>query len=294
MNSVTAVVVTYNRLAMLQKCIAALIRQTFPCDILVIDNASDDGTRQWVSQLAARTPQLHYCNTGENLGGAGGFHFGMRRAVENGCGFVWAMDDDCIPTPTALEALMQAHALLRGDYGWLSSKCLWTNGSLCPMNLQRASPYREIACLGDGVVPAQMASFVSLFLSADTIRQFGLPIREFFIWTDDWEFTRRISRSRSCYAVSGSVVIHAMKNNTVVNIAADTPERIPRYHYFYRNDVYLYRREGLFGWLWLLAKDCWHSAQVLKTGIDCRRKLKIIWKGFAEGLRFLPGIDYIE
>lgn len=36
-----------------------------------------------------------------------------------------------------------------------------------------------------------------------------------------------------------------------------------RYRYFYRNDVVLYRREGLRGWLWLLAKDAWHTVQVL-------------------------------
>lgn len=294
MNAVIAIVVTYNRLTMLQRSTAALLAQTVPCDILIVDNASDDGTSSWAAQLARQNPRVAYCNTGANLGGAGGFSFGMRRGVETGYGFVWIMDDDCIPDTAALEALLKADAALGGHYGWLSSRCNWTDGRLCPMNIQRSDPYREIPGFGDAVVPAQMASFVSLFMRAETVRSFGLPIREFFIWTDDWEYTRRISRSLPCYAVPESIVVHAMKSNTVVNIATDSPDRLPRYRYFYRNDVYLYRREGLKGWLWLLAKDCWHSVQVLKSGGNCIGKLKIIWSGFLEGIRFLPDIEYID
>ena len=81
-----------------------------------------------------------------------------------------------------------------------------------------------------------------------------------------------------------------MESNTEVKIAVNTPERLERYRYFYRNDVYLYRREGLRGWLWLIAKDCWHSAQVLRCGKLPR--LRVIWRGFAEGLRFAPAVEY--
>ena len=80
-----------------------------------------------------------------------------------------------------------------------------------------------------------------------------------------------------------------MESNTVVNIAVDTPERLGRYRYFYRNDVYLYRREGLRGWLWLIAKDCWHSVQVLRHGRFPR--LRVIWRGFLNGVRFHPKAD---
>lgn len=286
-----AVVVTYNRLDMLQQCVRALLAQTVSCDILLVDNASSDGTESWAADCIAKHRCIHYRNTGANLGGAGGFNFGMRWAVEAGYDYVWVMDDDCIPDPAALEKLLEADGQLNGQYGWLSSQCLWTDGSLCPMNLQRRNPYQDIAGFDNSLVSAQMASFVSLFLRTDTVRKFGLPIREFFIWTDDWEFTRRISRSVPCYAVRDSRVVHAMKQNRVVSIAGDSIDRLPRYRFAYRNDVYLYRREGLPGWLWLLAKDCWHSIQVLKTRQDCGRQLAVIWNGFWEGIQFHPSIE---
>jgi len=288
---VAAVVVTYNRLPMLQKCIEKLVGQTEPCDILVVNNASTDGTAEWLAEYEAKNSCLHARNTGANLGGAGGFNYGMRWAVEAGYGCLWLMDDDCLPEPDALEKLLEADVLLGGEYGWLSSVALWTDGSVCNMNLQRKTPYRDIDGFVSPLTPSVMASFVSLFLRSETVAEFGLPIKEFFIWSDDWEYTRRISLKKPCYVAADSRVIHAMKSNTVVNIATDAPERLERYRYFYRNDVYLYRREGLRGWLWLIAKDCWHSAHVIRKGR--LKRLPIIWKGFASGIAFSPVAEHL-
>ena len=39
-----AVVVTYNRRDLLEQCLQALLGQTAPCTVLLVDNASTDGT----------------------------------------------------------------------------------------------------------------------------------------------------------------------------------------------------------------------------------------------------------
>ena len=289
-HAVAAVVVTYNRLPLLKQCVQALRAQTCGCDILIVDNASTDGTAEW---LAAQ-PGLSSRNTGSNLGGAGGFNYGMRWAAEAEYDYVWVMDDDTLPKPDALEKLLEADAILDGNYGWLSSKCLWTDGSICPMNVQRSTPYRAVSVDGktEGVVLIQMASFVSLFLRGETVQKYGLPIRDFFIWVDDWEYTRRISRKELCYLVPESVVIHAMKSKTIVCIATEEEARLARYNYFYRNDVYLYRREGLRGWLWVITKDVWHCLQVLlRAKSDRFGRLKIIWNGFRAGVTYRPEVE---
>lgn len=290
---VAAVVVTYNRLPLLKQCLSALAAQTVQrFTILLVDNASTDGTADYIASLSL--PGLICRNPGENLGGAGGFVYGIRAAAELGCQALWLMDDDTLPEPGALEALLAADAALQGSYGWLSSRALAPDGTDQPMNLQRRTMYQDIRNFDGTHIPAVMASFVSLFLRTETVRQYGLPIAEFFIWSDDWEFTRRISRQKPCYVVPASRVVHAMQNPGVVNIARDVPSRWPRYRYFYRNDVVLYRREGLVGWLWLLAKDLWHSVQVLRDRQGSRAlRLKIIWKGFVSGVHFQPEISYL-
>ena len=92
--NVTAIVVTYNRLPLLKQCLAALRAQTVQgFTVLLVDNASTDGTADYIKTLAM--PGLVCRNPGENLGGAGGFAYGIRAAVELGCEAVWIMDDDC-------------------------------------------------------------------------------------------------------------------------------------------------------------------------------------------------------
>ena len=99
---IAAVVVTYNRLPLLRRCLAALAACRAACpgaalDIWVVDNASTDGT---AAALAAwQDPGLHYCNTGRNLGGAGGFAWGLRAAAAETYDFYWIMTTTRCPNP---------------------------------------------------------------------------------------------------------------------------------------------------------------------------------------------------
>ena len=286
-------VVTYNRLPLLRQCLAALTSQTaLGLTIFLIDNASTDGTAEAVAAMTL--PNLVYRNTGKNMGGAGGFAYGVREAALAGYDALWLMDDDTLPTPTALAEFLQADRDLHGRYGWLSGRALAPDGTDQPMNLQRVTPYKDLPNFDGARIPVVMASFVSLFLRTETVRRYGLPIAEFFIWSDDWEYTRRISRAQPCYVIPASRVVHAMQNPGIVNIAADVPARWERYRYFYRNDVVLYRREGVRGWLWLLAKDAWHTVQVLRSPQGRKAwRIGIIWKGFFAGVRFAPEIPML-
>lgn len=285
---ITAVVVTYNRCDMLRQCVGKLLAQTVPCDILIVDNASTDETAGYLSALGEE--RVSCLRMTENTGGAGGFYAGMHRAFDEGYELIWLLDDDTFPEPDALERLLETDRKLGGKYGWLSSKALWTDGNICRMNVQRVTPYKDLKEFDGSIKPVCMASFVSLLVPAGTVRKYGYPVKDFFIWSDDWEYTRRVSRHEPCFMIPDSVVTHAMKQNTVADISEDSRERLPRYRYLYRNDVYLYRGEGLLGRIWLIMKDCWHSFKVLtRRKSDRRMALDIIWSGYREGRKFHPG-----
>ena len=297
MKKIAAVVVTYNRLPMLQQCTAALLAQTYPCDILIVDNASSDGTGEWVSGQ----PQLCYRNTGANLGGAGGFNFGMRWAVEAGYDYVWIMDDDCIPAAEALEKLLDADTVLGGpeNYGFLSSAVLWTDGTECRMNRQKLkkSYYEHLELLDRGIVQVEQATFVSLLFPTGTIHRYGLPIREFFIWGDDIEYTRRLTVRNGvpCYLAGQSQVVHAMKTNNGSSIATDDLERIGRYSYAFRNENYLYRQEGFKGICYYLAKCGLNFLRILKYAPNHRlKRCCTLLGGMVKGAVFHPKVAYCE
>lgn len=288
MNIVAAVVVTYNRKVLLAKCIEKLQAQTKTLDILIIDNASTDGTE---SLFDKEIENIYYYNTGSNLGGAGGFSYGIKKAVEQGYDYLWILDDDTLPTPTALEELLRKDEELNGEYGFLSSKVLWKDESICTMNIQKMTKWKQLKKFDDES-SIQYASFVSLFIKATKVREVGLPYKEFFIWADDWEYTRRISKTEKCYYVPKSIVHHWCNSNVGANIITADPNRMDRFRYMYRNDVVMYRQDGFEGWLYLTIRNLIHRLRILKDGNSVNEKFKLIRVASAEGKRFYPKIEY--
>ena len=301
MPGVAAIIVTYNRKEKLHRCIRAVLAQDSELlpDIFIVDNNSSDGTEEEVRKLSSEVPgRIIYENLRHNSGGAGGFCYGVRKAAEAGYDYLWLMDDDCIPHTDALDELMKYDSLHQGEYGFLSSRVLWTDGSLCEMNVQRESVFRDISAskLIVGCPPAEvaMASFVSLFIPVDIVYEVGLPIREFFIWTDDWEYTRRISLRYPCYVIPSSTVVHHTGKNTGADISRAGRHILDRFNYLYRNDVYLYRREGIRGYCYEAARLAWHTVKVLAGGRnkkDVFRRIRIIYRGTMAGFNFNPCID---
>ncbi len=293
MNNTAAVVVTYNRKDMLRECITRLCNQVeYKCDVLVIDNASTDGTHEYIQDLLSDT--VKYINTGKNLGGAGGFSFGLKKAGELGYEYAWLMDDDTYVETDALKELFRADKELDGKYGFLSSIAYWKDGSLCNMNRQRTALTGKLECFDHLTEPVIMATFVSFFVKMDVVREVGLPISEFFIWADDFEYSRRISKKYPSYAVPGSKVVHWMGSNAKVGIEQDSKDRLWRYQYLYRNEVYVYRREGVKGIAFLFARYVLHSMRVLFKAKDAKlEKFKVIQKSFWSGWKFHPEIERI-
>lgn len=307
MKKIATVVVTYNRKELLLKNISHLRSQSaldentlqaaeienVHFDILIIDNASTDGTAQAI-QPFIQNGDIHYFNTQANLGGAGGFNYGIRKAVELGYDYIWLMDDDCLPKEDALLELISADKALKGHYGFLSSVVLWTDGTPCKFNVPRHPLTKAITDYSPHMQLASVASFVSFWVPAAVVKEVGLPIKDFFIWTDDWEFARRISRKYDSYLVGKSIVIHASKENTSGSIVDCPLERIDRFNYIYRNEMVLYRGEGAKGYLYVFVRGLYHIAKILlRSKGNKLKKCKIVISSNIAGLRFHPEIEYV-
>jgi rhamnopyranosyl-N-acetylglucosaminyl-diphospho-decaprenol beta-1,3/1,4-galactofuranosyltransferase len=281
---VCAVVVTHNRRAMLVECLAALAEQTrLPDRILVVDNASTDGTAEL---LRAEYPNVELLSLATNAGGAGGFYEGLRRAHADGFDWIWLMDDDTIPTPTCLEALLDAgDRAPGGPPALLSSKAVWTDGRLHPMNYHGFERERtdEVVAAGElGLLPLRTATFVSLLVNRRAIDAHGLPLRRYFLWSDDIEYTARVLRHEPGYVVPGSVAVHKTKQPyTAISASGD------RFYFHVRNSLYMLRgtawapREKpslLFGFLVSLL-------EYLVFNRFSPRVMPIIGRGLRDGLR---------
>lgn len=293
---VVACIVTYNRKEKLRQCLNHLLNQTMKeFDILVVDNASSDGTYEYISEYLQNN-LIKYINTGSNLGGAGGFNYAIRNVCSN-YKYIWIMDDDTYPHNTALEALYDYGERLHGEFGFLSSLAEWRDGSSCLMNQQKIADniYEHFTALKNRTLPLQSASFVSLFFPSSEVYKHGLPIKEFFLWGDDTEFTRRLS-SDGGFLVLDSLVLHDMAENDSVDIVNRDINRVERYYLFIRNRVYMAKQvkdiKELFKAYLSAVKQTFRVLFVAEN--NKLRRIRIIWKGVYASLRFNPPIEYLK
>ncbi|HEU5161425.1 MAG TPA: glycosyltransferase family 2 protein [Streptosporangiaceae bacterium] len=224
---VVAVVVTHNRRDLLAEALTAVEAQTRPPDhVVVVDNASTDGTADLMgtrSRAAAMPVEL--IRLRRNSGGAGGFAVGLCRALELAADAIWLLDDDAVATPGALEALVAAH----DDAVVVASRVLWTDGADHPMNTPRSRPSPH-----PGRARIRSASFVSVLVDAAAVRERGLPVADYFLWNDDFEFTARLLRGRSGLLCRDSVVVHKTRSREFDPTA--------RFFYEVRNKIWLFTR----------------------------------------------------
>jgi GT2 family glycosyltransferase len=246
--TVVAVVVTWQRLALLRVALPAVLGQTRPPDVVVVvDSASADGTAEEVSRT---WPGVDLVALRRNTGGAGGFAVGIRRALDvHGADHVWLLDDDTVPSPTALAELLhawQAHPAC--PPALVASRVAWTDGRDHPMNSPRPAPLARRAARRDaaevGCIAVRSASFVSVLLDAAVVRGTPPPVADYFLWNDDFEYTTRVLRGRAGLLCPASVVEHRTRT-----FGATDVDPGDRFYYEVRNKVWVFTRScGLAPW----------------------------------------------
>ena len=263
MEKVVVVVVSYNRKELLKECLAALAVQTYEnMQILLIDNNSTDGTGEYIRESGyLEQENFVFRKLDENIGGAGGFHEGVRQAMQMKADWIWVMDDDTIPETDALAELMKAVEVIgTEDIAFLSSNVYGMSRE--PMNVPRMkmfqkglNGYADWNCmLEHSLVKVNTATFCSMLFSRKAVKKVGLPIRSYFIWGDDTEYSLRLSKYvGQAWLVGKSKVLHKRANEKALSIIKeDNPNRIKIYYYYIRN--YLINLKLYYGFLAAMAK----------------------------------------
>ncbi|WP_223648491.1 glycosyltransferase family 2 protein [Hymenobacter psoromatis] len=191
METVAAVLVTYNRLADLQLCLDSLRRQTRPLDrIFVINNGSTDGTAEWL----ATQPDLAV-TTQANLGGAGGFATGIQTGYDAGYTWLWCMDDDCLAEPDALAQLLASPNL---------GPCIKNAMSVSASNSEELAffvdrpnqNYRKVTDMTSHDLVYGVASFFNgTLVHSEVVKAIGVPDKSLFIWGDEVEYMTRAQKN---------------------------------------------------------------------------------------------------
>ncbi|MBZ5737348.1 glycosyltransferase family 2 protein [Nocardioides mangrovi] len=245
--TVAIVVVTYNRadlLARMLEGLAALERQ--PDAVIVVDNASTDHTPEVLA--AAPVEQLEVLRSAENLGGAGGFHHGVREAYARGFDRVWLMDDDVLPAPDCLTVLMDTDedclmAVREDTAGHLVEKAATRFDLRNPLAIRPKTGMVETDFGSRDRMPERVelenVAFEGFMVRRRVIDAIGLPDPSYFIFYDDVDFAVRARRAGfRIWAVRDAVLVRQLDFDQQHDVSGW------KGYYMYRNLFAVHLRYG--------------------------------------------------
>jgi len=272
-----AIIVTYNRESKLGASVESLFNaEVVPEYIVIVNNASTDGTESLLKELCLKYSSIHVVESKENIGGAGGFCLGLKSAYDLGANYFWIMDDDGLAKSDSLSKLTEGYRHLNSMHkvGFVCSRVDWVDGNICEMNQPEAAwNWMRVFNSERPYIQVNACSFVSCFFSREVLEEHGLPLKEFFIWFDDSEFTRRLSDHYPCFAILDSVVVHDTPVNQGVNFSFINDQNLWKYSYGAKNESwYRFKRESPFHWLLFWAQK---NAQMHRGRVSIKNRLKI-------------------
>lgn len=277
------VLVTFNRLEKLKIALESFENQTCsPKYLLVVDNASTDGTdaylTQWVSEQGKFPRQVITKPT--NTGGSGGFYTGLEAAQQLDAQWIWMSDDDAFPEADALE---KAEAFIQ-ERGEEAENIAAFCGSVINNGQIDLCHRRNIRTQGRHIVqpicpeeeyekpyfPVDLISYVGIIIHKPHLEKAGLTEKDFFIWYDDTEHTLRLGRTGKQYCVPGIRIHHD---------AIDAADELTWKHFYgVRNRLIMYKRNFPAKYfLYACAFTAFHSVKDSESRVKTQMELKAIW-----------------
>jgi GT2 family glycosyltransferase len=259
--SVVAILLTHNAPESLSRCLEAIDGQSRPPDaVLVIDNASREP-----ATLGERGVPASLLRRAVNDGPAGGHAAGLAEFRDSAHDYAWVLDDDCIPEPGCLAALVARASSV-------------TDGSpLFPLWVD--APTGEARFL-----PA----WCGFLIARATVDRIGLPRADLVWWAEDTEYLqwRVLEAGLRAVEVPEAVVEH----HRVRTASAKPPWKM---YYEVRNTI-LYR-VYVQRWTWthvrLLARSlAGLASQAIRNGPGRSARIRAFARGMADGLLRRTGL----
>ena len=264
-----AVIVTFNRLERLKKTIEITLAEN-PEGVLVVNNASTDGTAEWLCSFEDN--RLKVLDLPENKGGAGGFHAGFKWIVENtSAEWLVCYDDDAYPQTGALSAFERLP--ITENVGGIAAAVYLPDGKIDEMNRPSINPFKNIKTIIIAAIGGRMgfhisddcyrsknntvieqSSFVGLFLRVSLVRDvWGYPDEKLFIYADDMIYTNQVSLSGYDIVFAPEVVFF---HDCITLVGQkDVYDPLWKVFYTYRNRLKLFRiMAGTMFWAVVLPK----------------------------------------
>ncbi|MGN1158273.1 MAG: glycosyltransferase [Agathobacter sp.] len=190
---ICCLIVTFNRKELLVRCINRCLAQDLRPDIIVFDNASTDGTREYLQENnILENSRVLYHFSGKNLGGAGGFSEGLKMAINNNYDYVWMMDDDGYPRKdTTLRECITAYD--SANKMSIVNAFVYAENQMLSFKIAGCDSIKEIdnKYKNQSYIYGSIAPFNGTLISKELVNKIGYPRADFFIKGDEFEYISR-------------------------------------------------------------------------------------------------------
>jgi GT2 family glycosyltransferase len=216
------VLVTFNRLEKLKIALGSYDKQTVkPKYILVVDNKSTDGTREFLEEWKNDKKEYdkHVVFMDKNTGGSGGFYEGLKNSLNLDAKWVWVADDDAYPKENAFEVAQ--NYLKEKDENEISALCgtvLKSNAKTIDVSHRRRiytsafnrikQPYSKVSDYKKDEFEINGLSYVGSLINKEKLQQTELTKKEYFIYFDDTEHGYRLSKLGKIICIPKMQVVH--------------------------------------------------------------------------------------
>ncbi len=227
--NIGVVLVTYNRLEKLKTALELYDSQSFlPKYILIVNNNSNDGTREyletWLNNKKDYRKIVFHLET--NIGGSGGFNYGLKEASKLDSDWIWVSDDDAFPELNAFENINTFYQKFNNKKDLVS---------ICGQVLNNGSPdvnhrryikkglfniKQNKSNLEDYLKPyffIDLFSYVGTLIRKDILLDIGYPKKDYFIYYDDTEHSYRLSLKGKIVCVPNVIIHHDTGNNNTID-----------------------------------------------------------------------------
>lgn len=127
------IIVTYNGIKWIDKCLKSVKESTIDSDIIIIDNGSTDGTQEYINNYF---PDTIFVQSKENLGFGKANNIGLQYALDNEYDFVYLLNQDAWVYKNTFEILINGFKSNK-KFGILSPIQYQSNGKHLDLSFQK-------------------------------------------------------------------------------------------------------------------------------------------------------------
>jgi GT2 family glycosyltransferase len=219
MNDVLIIIVTYNRLNLLKRCLNNCNYQSFKSrDIIVIDNNSTDGTFDFLENNGINNIKLN-----ENLGSAMGWNQGLKYALNKNYKYVWLMDDDGYPERTSLQNLLNnfdyqyscisSLVVCEDDKNKLVFSMPIINRKKFKLNLHKFKKVNLVKQYSKNNLYEFAHLFNGSLIRLNTVKKIGNINNKYFMYGDELDYYFRLSKVGRVVTCVNSLHLHPNVEN---------------------------------------------------------------------------------